>query len=259
MSQEPRNEQADQVNRIGDKFFESALQGNGLESVDSYCNAGNIYLIANVNNKASLAFQLAGGICELYHEKYRAIDCYHMPPNEAIVLLNKAIILYLDEEKFASVAMNYNELAKMQLEEKLTSDAINSFEQAYKYYEIKGLHSNASQCLVRAVELLVDLKEYEKALIHLCKIYTTYKRDKLTEYRCKTIFLEMGIIKFHLSTNNECRNFLIQYNIHSDTKEYQFLENLINSSNKDEILDIVNNDEYLFNKQYLDILKLKYI
>lgn len=244
-------EQEQEQEQEGHRLLSLAMQQsaqNDPEAADNYCKAATQYTIANLHVKASLAFELAARIKENNNQKcdaacyYRkAVNCLPAESKHNIVLLNKVIKLYLDDGKFASAANNYDKLGHIQITEKYFYDAITSFEEACKYYEIEGSISTATMCLTKATYLLIDLKEFDKALVHLRKIYTNYNQNTLTNFKCIDIFSSMMVIKLHLNTSDECKEFLKEFSVHSNNKGYKLFEILINTG---EGKDLINKYDF---------------
>lgn len=151
----------------------------------------------------------------------------------AEINLNKAINLYLDEDKFTKVAKNYEKLAEIHLSDNRSSEAIFDYENSYKYYEYGGHMLAGISCLTKAAYLRIDLGSYEIAINYLQKASVYYSSNILMISNSKILNFEISILKIYYKFRDYS---LIKYDHrHYD---YIFLQSLISA--------IVNNDVNLF-------------
>jgi tetratricopeptide (TPR) repeat protein len=128
----------------------------------------------------------------------------------AITCLQRAVKLFLDDGKFSSAAKQNQCIAEMHEEDGRITDAIIAYEKTCDYYEAENsarylskfvcshFISTGMACLLKAAYLSIDAVEYQRAIDILEKVAAYYATNNLTNFKCKTLFLEASICRLFL-------------------------------------------------------------
>jgi alpha-soluble NSF attachment protein len=214
-------------------------------AIELYIKAANQYKIAKNWQKAGIAFNDAAHLClEISHGNYQAASNFQkaaemlrkVDKQGAIKALERAVQLFLDDGKFASAAKNKQQVAEIAEEDGRTTDAIIAYEKTCDYYEAENSASTGMGCLLKAAYLCIDGMEYERAVTIFEKVSTYYSTNKLTEFKCKTLFFEASICRLFLGDTVETKKSLFRYcDMKADfmkSREYTCISALIEACEK---------------------------
>jgi len=189
-------------------------------AIDLYIKAANQFKIAKNWQKAGIAFNDAAQLSlETSHGNYQAASNFQKAAEMlrkvdkpgAIKALERAVQLFLDDGKFASAAKNKQQVAEIAEEDGRTTDAIIAYEKTCDYYEAENSASTGMGCLLKAAYLCIDAMEYEKAITIFERVSTYYSSNKLTDFKCKTLFFEASICRLFLGDTVETKKSLFRY------------------------------------------------
>ena len=227
------------------KAEESFIIAEESNITENFIKAGNLCIIEDKHDLASLAFHRAGDLYTFNKNKYAAANMYIKAVDnyvkvgefgEARNLLNTAINIYLEDGKFASAAKQLEFLANLYHKDKQITLAIESYIKANKYFCVENSQSTGCGCLYKASQLAIEHEKYNEAIKLLIQVNDYYETNKLTKFKSKQIMLEIAILKLFSVDINECKSYISIQSDHKDTREYQLLQRLIDSienSNKE--------------------------
>jgi len=234
------NREAVATMQKGGWFFGPSKSEKLSTAIDLYIKAANQFKIAKNWQKAGIAFNDAAQLSlETSHGNYQAASNFQKAAEMlrkvdkpgAIKALERAVQLFLDDGKFASAAKNKQQVAEIAEEDGRTTDAIIAYEKTCDYYEAENSSSTGMGCLLKAAYLCIDAMEYERAIGIFERVSTYYSTNKLTDFKCKTLFFEASICRLFLGDVVETKKSLNRYcDMKSDfvkSREYTCLSGLI--------------------------------
>ncbi len=223
----------------GDEYINTAKKLRDEESIKNYIHAGNQFNISECYLKAGDAFAIAAQQLLDKKENYRSAAIFSkagenyvkIDNSKAKICLDKSVDLFVDNGNMAAAAKKLEILAMISFNDKHLSDAAELYEKAQKYWNSEDSPATGYQSLLKAEYILIDIGEYNKAVLHLERIGSYYKNQPIMIVKCREIFFEIGILKLYLNTLNECNDFLIENSVNILSMGHTFLKNLINAIN----------------------------
>jgi alpha-soluble NSF attachment protein len=203
---------------------------------EDFIKAGNHFIIEDEYALAAVSLQKAGEIYMINSNKYTAANAFVRAADNYVkdkqykvaqVLLDKAINIYLGEGKFATAAKQFLNLGEIYYQDKEIALAIESYEKSCKWFCNEDSKSTGYGILYKAAELAIDNKEYTKAISLLIQVNDYYESNKLTEFKCKQLLLEISILKLY--TNDDCASYFLTREKHKSTREYELISQLMQS------------------------------
>lgn len=190
--------------------------------------------------KGQRASKISNSQAALYFSK--AADQYSVNNKySAKLCLEKSIKLLEADSDFYNAAAQYHKIAEISLFNEEILEAINAYENASKYYERENLNPISFLCLSKAAYLLIDIKKYNDAILHLEKISYYYDTMLLTEFKGKYLNFEISLIKIYL------KDYILMKSNKYRQSDVKLLNNLniaIANQNKNGIDEIINAGEF---------------
>ena len=191
---------------------------NTTNLAEDYVKAGNHFIIEDNYDLAAETFKEAGNVYLNNNNKYLAAGSF--------VKASDNYIKYKDG-KFASAAKQLQNLGDIYYQNKHIELAIVTYEKSCKYFCVEKSQSTGYGILYKAAQLAIDNKDYTKAISLLTQVNEYYESNKLTEFKCKQLFLEISILKLYI--NDDCMSYFVVEGKHRQTREYKLIDLLIKS------------------------------
>jgi tetratricopeptide (TPR) repeat protein len=252
-------------------FFGPSKSEKIEESINLYTKAGFKYKLAGCYKKAGESFKEVAKLYEMspyqHHsaavawtdaaDMFRKVDLLR-----AQDALNNSIKILLDNNRYALAAKNLKILGEIAEEESQFFEAIIIYEQAVSYFEIDKHPFEAIQTLEKTIKLLIEQKEYKKAIKNLEKI-ALYHNSTYTHYKTNVYFFEVIVLQLFLDDIVECKKLLVSYcKIKQDfnkSPEYEALEKLIGGyecHDSEKFYDAIHNRKIKIKAWVSDLLVL---
>lgn len=221
-------------------FFGPSRADKTNTAIEHYISATVQYKIAKSYYKAATAFtsaadlQLGGKYGNYYAATNYALAAENfakVDTSKAKIYLEKSISLFLHDGKFLTAAKYSEMLADINLETSCITEAITQYERSADYYEADKSMVASNKCLLKAAYILIDDKQYTKALINLEKNANYYATSSYN-HKCPEYFFEIIVIKMHQGDIVECKKLLDKYqNIDrfNKSQENKALSEMINA------------------------------
>lgn len=211
---------------------------NKTNVADDFVKAGNHFIIEDKYGFAAEAYDIAGNIYMDGTNNYQAANMFVKAADNYVKdkqydkaqdLLNQAINFYLEDGKFASAAKQFKNLGDLHCQCNNITLAIDSYEKSCKWFCNENSKTTGYGILYKTAELAILDKKYDKAISLLTQVDEYYASNKLTEFKCKQLFLEISILKLY---SDECEPYFFTQSKHKLTREYQLIDQLIKALNK---------------------------
>ncbi|OWB81732.1 hypothetical protein B5S33_g351 [[Candida] boidinii] len=254
-------------------FFGASSASRYEEAADIYTQAANIYKLQRKNALAGQTFEKAANAQikadssdEASNTLVEAYKSYKMEvPIEAARCLSKAIEMFVARGQFRRGANFKVDLAEL-YENELTDvkNAIASYEDAAEWYRGDSAQALSNKCSLKAADLYCDeqIGDYDKAATVYERIAKESLNNNLAKWSLKEYFLKAILCR--LATNNDYAsgnallNRFTQWDpTFSSTREYEFLNKLIQAvkdGNSDEIANASRDYDKIAR---LDALKIR--
>lgn len=231
---------ADYVLTNSNSFFELSRSERKEQAISFYKSAIYHYKLAKIYRKVVETYTAIAEL-ELDSEcgHYQAASNYSLAANfylkidrsMSILYYKIAIELYLKDGKFSTLARTLETLGEIYKESSSISEAIDTYEKAFKYYEIEDSPTAAYRCLLESSYMLIRIKEYQRALIHLEKVANYYASSVFPKSRYTQVYFEVIVIHMFLGNIVECKRLLNKYKptLFGKSKEYDALNKAINA------------------------------
>jgi len=223
------------------------------EAAEQFQNAGNYYKCIKKWKEAGDAYYQAAGCLILIQENdeattsfINASKCYKKSsPIEAVNSLKQAIQFLIEKGKLNQAANHQKTIAEIYETDLMdTEKALEAYENAADWYSTENLPVLSNQCSLKVAHLCGELEQYEKAYGLFEKVASNSVDNDLAKWSVKEYLLKAGLC--HLANKNNEGGFLTFLNTFDeidgtfrDTREYKFLENLVNFSEEKRVDDFV--------------------
>lgn len=212
-----------------------------------YCDAGE--LMEKVN--PSDAEPYYGRFCSLL--PWNCV-CTRMPNiiftklHHILVLIETAISLYCDDEKFQTAGRIQRRLAEWNKVNNNYERSIIQFQKASAYFLAEAMMLQSNQCRFQAALLLgsKEVKRYKDASQCFLSIGESMQQQNILRFRAKECFFRSGLLELAMGILNmegfrcqmeKIRSLDPQF---ASTRECQFLENLFTIRNNQNIHDFAD-------------------
>lgn len=208
-------------------------------AIDLYIKAANQYKSVNCYKKAGTSFNKAAELYQtLSHHDYHAASTFS---NAAKMFLNvdkilaqeifeKSIKIFIEIGNFNYAGKNLKMLAEMLEEDSKFVESITIYEKVVNYFELGNMSHEAMIILEKATILLINSKEYNKAIINFEKL-AVFHSTRPTYYKTNIYILGAIILQLYLNDIIQCKKLLTKYsNMKKEfnkTYEYEFLDKII--------------------------------
>lgn len=254
-------------------FFGPSKQEKITLAIDLYIKAANQYKIVKSWDKAGFCYNEAAKLyLELSNNTYHAASNYSNAADafencnkfSAIVALENATKIFVDDGKLRAAATNKQRVAEILENDGKITDAINAYEMAYDYYEADHYEVHSIKMLLKIANLSAELCEYEKAINNFEKIANYYVKSTTLclASTYKLYLLKAGLCKLFFGDIIDMKKTLDKYCSMKDdfvnSNEYILLYGLIfayGNMDSDEFTEIISDSKYKFQKWELTILK----
>jgi len=223
------------------------------EAAEQFQNAGNYFKCIKKWKEAGDAYYQAAGCLILIQENdeattsyINASKCYKKSsPMEAVNSLKQAIQFLIEKGKLNQAANHQKTIAEIYETDLMDVEkALEAYETAADWYSTENLPVLSNQCSLKVAHLSGELEQYEKAYNIFEKVATNSIDNELAKWSVKEYLLKAGLC--HLANKkNETgfMNFLETFEeidgTFRETREYKFLENVLNFSEEKNIDEFV--------------------
>jgi tetratricopeptide (TPR) repeat protein len=187
---------------------------NGI--IDAYTKAVNFYKVSGCWLKSAECYiKLAKLVTTEFQSMTmyaNAGDMYKLVDHDkAIESYNKAINLCVPDGKFVHAAKCMNSIAEICMEDGNWQKAVESYDASAGYYLLQDSNATGMGQLNKAKDLCLANEEYIKAIQFAERMIICYKQNKLTQYRCPKLIVEMIMCYVLLGQNDKLEKVINSY------------------------------------------------
>ena len=239
----------DNICKINKKIVSVKYKNTQLSTL--YFQLGNLYKINKEYSKAANSYinsadyyRLLGDIYTYNENLYLAGDVLkYIDPKKSIELFEKVCRFYLKNNhltKAANIKLNISNIYETLHD---NDNVITNLKTAIEYYKLEKSISNVIKCNLKIINVYITQNNFRQSIEILDNIIKLSKSNNLLEYNINKYLFYKILCVLSLQDLIEAKRLLDDYKNNysfSTSKDYKFLESLLNIINECDIDKFIN-------------------